>query len=165
MSACVTQDGSRAASPAPPAPQHGLSVAEMLAARKLLGVVVGSADPVQHQHSLEQVHHLHSSSIFGNHKKRMVVLQLSVLLQGTLVAEMVEDLGKFDTCLVEVNSKGPWMLHREGDKASIDKEKFTSVVKKKRLRPEVKMDFTCDYIIQFCAGRIDTDGGPAGGEW
>ena len=28
----------------------------MLAARKLLGVVVGSADPVQHQHSLQQVH-------------------------------------------------------------------------------------------------------------
>lgn len=87
----------------------------MLAARKLLGVVVGSADPVQHQHSLQQ---------------------------GALVAEMVEDLGKFDTCLVEVNSKGPWMLHREGDKASIDKEKFTSVVKKKRLRPEVVLILT-----------------------
>ena len=29
--------------------------------------------------------------------------------------------GKFETCLIEVSNKGPWILHKDGDKASLDK--------------------------------------------
>ena len=29
--------------------------------------------------------------------------------------------GKFETCIIEVSNKGPWMLHKDGDKASLDK--------------------------------------------
>ena len=30
-------------------------------------------------------------------------------------------IGKFETCLIEVSNKMPWMLHWDGDKASLDK--------------------------------------------
>ena len=86
----------------------------MMQTKRLLGIVVGSNDQEAHQKSFQE---------------------------GELVAKMIEDFGKFDTCLIEVG-KGPWLLHREGDKASIDKEKFTSVVKKKRVKPEVVLILT-----------------------
>ena len=75
----------------------------MMQTKRLLGIVVGSNDQEAHQKSFQE---------------------------GEEVAKMIEDFGKFDTCLVEIG-KGPWLLHRDGDKASIDTEKFTSVVKKK----------------------------------
>jgi len=86
----------------------------MMQTKRLLGIVVGSNDKEAHQKSFEE---------------------------GEMVAAMIDDFGKFDTCLIEVG-KGPWILHREGDKASIDKEKFTSVVKKKRMKPDVVLFLT-----------------------
>ena len=82
--------------------------------KRLLGVVVGSHDTEAHKKSFDE---------------------------GEIVAKMIEDFGKFDTCLVEIG-KGPWLLHWEGDKASIDKDKFTAVVKKKRVKPEVVLLLT-----------------------
>lgn len=86
----------------------------MMQTKRLLGIIVGSNDQEAHKKSFED---------------------------GELVAKMIEDFGKFDTCLIEIG-KGPWLLHREGDKASIDKEKFTSVVKKKRVKPDVVLFLT-----------------------
>ena len=34
-------------------------------------------------------------------------------------------VGKFETCLIEISNKGPWMLHKDGDKASLDKVKIS----------------------------------------
>jgi len=87
----------------------------MMQAKRLLGVVVGSNDPAQHLKSFEE---------------------------GEVAARMIEEYGKFETCIIEVSNKGPWMLHKDGEKASVDKEKLTSVVKKKRVKPEVVMIMT-----------------------
>jgi len=87
----------------------------MMQAKRLLGIVVGSNDPEQHQKSFDD---------------------------GEEAAKMIEDFGKFETCIIEVSNKGPWMLHKDGDKASLDKEKFTSVVKKKRVKPDVVLLMT-----------------------
>jgi len=86
----------------------------MMQVKRLLGIVVGSNDQEAHKKSFED---------------------------GEDVAKQIEDFGKFDTCLVEIG-KGPWLLHWDGDKASIDKEKFTSVVKKKRIKPDVVLIMT-----------------------
>ena len=66
----------------------------MMQAKRLLGVVVGSNDPAQHLKSFEE---------------------------GEVAARMIEEYGKFETCIIEVSNKGPWMLHKDGDKASVDK--------------------------------------------
>ena len=66
----------------------------MMQAKRLLGVVVGSNDPAHHQKSFEE---------------------------GEAAARMIEDYGKFETCIIEVSNKGPWMLHKDGEKASVDK--------------------------------------------
>ena len=66
----------------------------MMQAKRLLGVVVGSNDPAQHLKSFEE---------------------------GEVAARMIEEYGKFETCIIEVSNKGPWMLHKDGEKASVDK--------------------------------------------
>ena len=106
----------------------------MMQAKRLLGVVVGSNDQALHQKSFEE---------------------------GEAAAKMIEDYGKFETCIIEVSNKAPWMLHKDGDKATLDKvwivpegrfdsvtvqEKFTSVVKKKRVKPDVVLIMTSGKI-------------------
>ena len=86
----------------------------MMQTKRLLGIVVGSNEQEFHRKSFEE---------------------------GEVVAKMIEEFGKFDTCLIEIG-KGPWLLHREGDKASLDKEKFTAVVKKKRVKPDAVLILT-----------------------
>ena len=41
--------------------------------------------------------------------------------EGEAAAAMIEEYGKFETCIIEVSNKGPWMLHKDGEKASVDK--------------------------------------------
>ena len=83
-------------------------------AKRLLGVVVGSTDPAQHLKSFEE---------------------------GEAAATMIEEYGKFETCIIEVSNKGPWMLHKDGEKASVDK-----------VCPSVKS--TEKYLV-FSAGKVD----------
>ena len=84
-------------------------------AKRLLGVVVGSNDPAQHLKSFEE---------------------------GEVAARMIEEYGKFETCIIEVSNKGPWMLHKDGEKASVDKVCCCSSVK-------------CWFSNIFSAGKAD----------
>lgn len=83
-------------------------------AKRLLGVLVGSCDSADHQISIEE---------------------------GEQVAKIIEDFGKYETCLVEVGNSH-WQVHWDGGMATIDKDKFCAVVKKKRVKPDVVLILT-----------------------
>ena len=91
----------------------------MMQAKRLLGVVVGSNDPAHHLKSFEE---------------------------GEAAAAMIEEYGKFETCIIEVSNKGPWMLHKDGEKASVDK--VCSAVKNLRKK-------SAGLSNIFPAGKVD----------
>ena len=96
-------------------------------AKRLLGVVVGSNDPAQHLKSFEE---------------------------GEAAATMIEDYGKFETCIIEVSNKGPWMLHKDGEKASVDKV-CSSVKSKGKSTEKTRLDSCEAFEIFFFAGKVD----------
>jgi len=77
-------------------------------AKMMLAVVVGSLETEHQEQSMEE---------------------------GEKVAKMIEDVGRFETCLLEVG-KGPWKLHRDGKTGAYDKSKLLAIVNKKRIKPE-----------------------------
>ena len=62
--------------------------------------------------------------------------------EGEAAAAMIEEYGKFETCIIEVSNKGPWMLHKDGEKASVDK--VCSAVKNLRK----KICWTFKYFLR-----------------
>ena len=82
--------------------------------KKIVGIVVGSYDAEAHKKSLED---------------------------GEQVAKLINDFGQFEACLIEVG-KGPWMLHCDESKATFDKEKFSTIIRRRRVKPEIVLILT-----------------------
>ena len=83
----------------------------MMQAKRLLGVVVGSTDPHLHQKSFDE----------GEEAARLIEEYGEMPFYISSILLIKSSKGKFETCIIEVSTKGPWMLHRDGDKSSIDK--------------------------------------------
>ena len=82
--------------------------------KKMVGVVVGSNDPEAHQKSF---------------------------LEGEQVVKVIESFGAFEACIIEIG-KGPWLLHFDDSKATFDKEKFGTIIRRRRVKPEVVLILT-----------------------
>ena len=80
----------------------------------MVGIVVGSNDSEAHQRSFQE---------------------------GEIVAKMIEDFGEFEASLIEIG-KGPWLLHYDDSKATFDKEKFGTIIRRRRVKPEVVLILT-----------------------
>ena len=78
------------------------------------GIVVGSNDPEAHQKSLQE---------------------------GEQVANMIDDFGEFEACLIEIG-KGPWLLYYDDSKATFGKEKFGTIIRRHRVKPDSVMILT-----------------------
>ena len=92
---------------------QSLQLKEMLE-KKIVGVVVGSNDPEAHQKSFQE---------------------------GEQVAKMIDDFGEFEACIIEIG-KGPWLLHFDDSKATFDKEKFGTIIRRRRVKPDVVLILT-----------------------
>eukprot|EP00091_Calanus_sinicus_P022998 TRINITY_DN7585_c0_g1_i3.p1 TRINITY_DN7585_c0_g1~~TRINITY_DN7585_c0_g1_i3.p1 ORF type:complete len:184 (-),score=59.16 TRINITY_DN7585_c0_g1_i3:24-575(-) len=90
--------------------------------KKIVGVVVGSNDPEAHQKSFQE---------------------------GEQVAKLIDDFGEFEACLIEIG-KGPWLLHYDDSKATFDKEKFGTIIRRRRVKP--------DSVLILTKGKVGETG-------
>ena len=82
--------------------------------KKMVGIVVGSYDSEAHAASFTD---------------------------GEAVAKIIEEFGEFHACVIEIG-KGPWLLHYDDSKATFDKEKFGTIIRRQRIKPEVVLLLT-----------------------
>ena len=100
----------------------GIVDTENMQDKKMVGIVVGSYDTEAHANSIQD---------------------------GEAVAKTIEEIGEFDACLIEIG-KGPWLLHYDDTKATFDKEKFGTMIRRQRIKPEV--------VILLTKGKVGESG-------
>ena len=90
--------------------------------KKIVGVVVGSNDADAHQKSFQE---------------------------GEQVAKLIDEFEEFEACLIEIG-KEPWLLHYDDSKATFDKEKFGTISRRRRVKP--------DSVLILTKGKVGETG-------